>query len=74
MAFRLSLTGPPEVWYDALPNNDPEDKAVPSKHDLQAIYQAFKDKYINTSSSLKETQLSRRKQGHVRLLRHMLQH
>ena len=63
VAFRLSLTGPAEVWYDALQNHDPEDKAVPSKHDLQAIYQAFKDKYINTSSWLKETQLSRRKQG-----------
>ena len=34
-----------------------------SKHDLPAIYQALKDKYINTSSWLKETQLSRRKQG-----------
>ena len=63
-AFRLSLTGPAEVWYEALPETEPpKDEPTPSRHDLEAAYAAFQDKYTSTGSWLKENQLLRRKQG-----------
>ena len=62
-AFRLCLTGPAEVWYEALPTTEPDGDEKPHRKDLTAAFAAFQEKWVNTSSWLKESQLHQRRQG-----------
>ena len=62
-AFRLSLTGPAEVWFEALPERKTADATTHHRESLEGAYEAFRAKYVNTSTWLRENQLHRRQQG-----------
>ena len=63
-AFRLSLTESAEVWFEALLEKERADATTTTcGENLEGAYEAFRARYVNTSTWLLENQLHRRQQG-----------